>query len=520
MRRSSSGSSRVEYPMRLPIGVQSFEKLREDNYIYIDKTMQIAPLLAGGMYFLSRPRRFGKSLFLSTVRAIFEGRKDLFKGLWLFPNHDFKPRPVIRMDFSNINFTSKSLDDGVLDWLRIQATDYGYQLQATNAKDGLRELVLELSKTAKVVVLIDEYDKPLTDYLLEPEKRLQHQKTLKSVYGVLKPLDEFLHLVVLTGVSKFGKLSLFSDLNNLQDLSLNPDFAQLCGYNKEEIQSSFTPYLEQVAQNLGILMPELWDAIKYWYNGYSWDAMARMYCPFSFLLFLTQKQFKSYWYETGTPTLLLELVRGNQLNPFVFEHLLLSEESIVSADIDHLDALSLMFQTGYLTIKSLKTSPLGTRYELAYPNEEVRQAFSKNLLGEYSHSVPSTIGTFSLELQDALLDLDWNKFFAVANRIFAGIPYEIFPKREDYIHSLMHLMLVSSGWRTQSQVQTSNGRMDTLLETYTHSIIFEFKIKGTAKNALKQIDTNRYAESISKTVVQVGVIFSLEKKQISSWAIG
>ena len=202
--------------MRLPIGLQDFTHLREEDCVYVDKTMYMMPFLEGGRFFLARPRRFGKSLLLSTIKAVFQGRKDLFAGLWLENKHDFVPHPIIRMDFSNINFTTKTLDEGIVDWLRIVALETGYAITSSNARDAFRELILELSKTKKVVVLIDEYDKPITDTLLEPAERNINQATLKSVYGVLKPMDAYLHLVLPTGVSKIGKLSLFSDLNNLQ----------------------------------------------------------------------------------------------------------------------------------------------------------------------------------------------------------------------------------------------------------------------------------------------------------------
>jgi hypothetical protein len=368
------------------------------------------------------------------------------------------------------------------------------------------------------VVLIDEYDKAITDTLLEPEKHQQHKIILKTVYGALKPLDQYLHLVLITGVSKIGKLSLFSDLNNLQDLSLDPKFATLFGYTKPEIQQYFPDFILDVAKTLNVSLELLWLTIQRWYNGYSWDGVSRVYCPFSFLVFLSQKEFRSFWYATGTPTFLVELIRAQQLNPLKFEQVGASEMSLVATDIDNLDAISLMFQTGYLTIQSKQSDLNGVSYQLGYPNEEVRIAFSNSLLLEYSKSLPSVLGGFGLELQAALKILDWKAFFAVVNQVFSEIPYEIFPRREDFVHSLLHLMLVSTGLKTQSQVQTSLGRMDILFETATHQIIFELKIKGTAKAALQQIDLVHYAQSLHKPVVKVGVRFNLEKKQITAWA--
>jgi hypothetical protein len=504
--------------MRLPIGIQDFASLREANMVYVDKTAQIAPLLEKGRYFLARPRRFGKSLLLSVLRYASEGRKDLFKGLWLEENFDFKARPVIRLDFSNINFTSKPLDEGIVDWLRITALDYDYKLQSANAKDAFRELILALSKKEKVVVLVDEYDKPITDTLFDSEQRNLNQAVLKSVYGVLKPLDEYLHMVFLTGVSKIGKLSLFSDLNNIQDISLDPNFAIVCGYTKSEIEHSFPTYLENAASVFNVPISELWDAITYWYNGYSWDAINKVYCPFSFLLFLANPEFKSYWYETGTPTFLIEMIKHAQIDPFEFEHLKADALQLVATDVNNLEPVGLMFQTGYLTISKKLNSMTGVRYELSYPNQEVRVAFSRGLLEEYGSRAIKRIGTFSLELQDAVLALDWDGLFGRMNTVLAGIPYEIFPRQETYVHSLVHLMLVSTGLRVQSQVQTSTGRIDTVVETPDQFVILEFKIGGSSEAALQQIIEKDYTKGfITKPVVGVGVVFDLETKSITLW---
>ncbi len=506
--------------MRLPIGIQDFTNLRESNYIYVDKTMFMLPFMQGGRFFLSRPRRFGKSLLLSTLKAAFAGRKDLFKDLWLEDKHDFIEHPIIRLDFSRLDFLERTLEAALIDSFQQTAREHNLELQAQTPKSAFEELILELGKIRKVVVLIDEYDKPLTDYLLEPEKRVVHQQTLKSVYGVLKPLDEHLHLVFLTGVSKFGKLSLFSDLNNLQDISLNAKYATLCGYTRAEIEVSFKDFIPPMLENLNATHDDFWDATKRWYNGYSWDGKTKVYCPFSFLLFLEQQEFKSFWYETGTPTFLLELIKQQQINPLDFEASEVSEKSIVTANIDRLDPIGLMFQTGYLTIKYLERSLNGTTYELSYPNEEVRQAFSSGLLLEYTALLPHQVDQLGFELRRALMILDWQSFFDALNRTFARVPYEIFPRQEAYVHSLLHLMLISSGLRVQSQVQTSLGRMDTLLETQTHYIIFELKIGGQAESAVQQISSNQYAQGLSgKTVLGVGLVFDLAKKAIVSWQV-
>jgi Predicted AAA-ATPase/PD-(D/E)XK nuclease superfamily len=510
--------------MRLPTGIQDFTRLRENGYLYVDKTMYMMPFLQGGRFFLSRPRRFGKSLLVSTLQAAFSGRKDLFAGLWLEDKFDFSPCRIIRLDFSLINYGTLSLDQGIVEWLKINALEYGYALQSQTAKSALRELILEFSQTAQVVVFIDEYDKPITDYLLEANKRKEHQAVLKNVYGVLKPLDSFLHLVLLTGVSKIGKLSLFSDLNNLQDISLDSKYVNLCGYSKSEIETHFAAELESVQQDYQINAQTLWDNIRRWYNGYSWDGVNRLYCPFSFLLFLEQKDFKTYWYETGTPGFLVDLVRSAQLNPLELEYQRLDAAAISATDLENLDLVGLMFQTGYLTIQQKIRNLDDTTYILGYPNKEVQQAFSKSLLENYAKGSRSEISSFALDLRSSLQALDWASFFAKVNQTFARIPYEIFKREEAYPHSLLHLMLLSTGFRVQSQVQTNVGRMDVLLETNTHRIIFEIKLSSAedakrprAEDALLQIHEKDYAASLEPPVVRVGLVFDFEQKKISQW---
>jgi hypothetical protein len=505
--------------MRLPTGIQDFTKIRQENMVYVDKTMYMMPFLQGGAYFFARPRRFGKSLLLSTLKAAFSGDKSLFTGLWLEHRFNFTPRAVIHLDFSNIEYIQQTLDQGIVSWLKINALEYGYTLQSKVAKEALRELILEFSKTNKVVVLIDEYDKPITDTLLEPEKRAEHQATLKSVYGVLKPMDGHLHLVFLTGVSKIGKLSLFSDLNNLSDISLNAKYAQLCGYSKQEIEQHFAAWLPPICEQYNIGLEQLYDAIAHWYNGYSWDGIQKVYCPFSFLVFLEEREFRSIWYETGSPSLIIELFRREQLDIFALEQVFLAGEALAVLDVNSMDTFSLMFQTGYLSIQHISKQMWGTEYTLTYPNNEVRIAFSKSLLEDYSQTSSGQFSGFAISIARALQKLDFDQLFQTCNRVLAGVPYEIFPAREAYLHSLMHLLFTSSGFSTQSQVQTSLGRMDTLVKTPTHSIILEFKLSGSAKEALSQINAKQYAASLEGAVLKVGVVFDVENKKVLEWAV-
>jgi hypothetical protein len=504
----------------LPIGIQDFETLRSGGYIYVDKTEPIYRLTNVAKYlFLSRPRRFGKSLLVSTLKAIFEGKKELFGGLWIEERHPFTPHPVIHLDFSQLNFSNKPLELALLERFQFIAQDHGFSLKAKYAKDAFEELIRLMSAKGKVVVLVDEYDKPLTDYLDKPDRREENQETLKSVYSLLKPMNPFLHLVLLTGVSKFGKLSLFSDLNNLVDISLVPEFALMLGYTRQEIERHFQPYLDKAAKRQKLSLEQLWESMQLWYNGYSWDGENKVYCPYSMLTFFNNPVFKGYWYETGTPTFLLKLIKEKGIEPFDLEHLSTSDEIISVADIEQLDPISIMFQTGYLTIQSQEQSSLGVSYELSYPNQEVRQAFSNGLLQQYTFLLPSKSRSMSLELRRALQRQDWDAFFKTINQTFASVPYQVFKVQESYFHSLMHLMLVATGYPVRSEESTNKGRMDTVVEMPEWVVIFEFKLEGTPQRAIQQIKDEGYAAKFNKQVKLIGVVFDPEARQVGAWAV-
>lgn len=505
----------------LPLGIQDFASLRSGGYTYVDKTQLIAAMLAKARYqFLSRPRRFGKSLLISTLQALFEGRRELFAGLWIEQHHDFVPHPVIHVDFGSLDFRDQSLSQALLDHFVQVGHIHGLQLSAHTAKNALRELIQGLSPAGRVVVLVDEYDKPITDFLEDPAQRKHNQDTLRGVYGLLKSMDAHLHFVLLAGVSKFGKLSLFSDLNNLLDISLDPQFAQLLGYTRPEIEAYFASQLHQAAQQLGLGQPQLWEALQRWYNGYSWDGVSRVYCPFSVLAFLARPQFRGYWYETGTPTLLIRLIQQQGIEPFYLESLEASDQLVSVADVENLDPISLMFQSGYLSIQRLEAGPQGSLYHLGYPNEEVRQAFSGQLLGQYLGDSGHRVASLGFRLARALQAHDWESFFATVNQTLASVPYQVFRAQESYFHSLMHLMLVSTGFPVHSEVSTHRGRMDTVVELEGRVVVLEFKVGGSPQEALQQIADKGYAQRFDQPVVRVGVVFDQEHRQVGAWAVG
>ncbi len=491
------------------------------NYVYIDKTEYMAPLLEGGVFFISRPRRFGKSLLLSTLKAIYEGKKHLFENLWLEHNHDFKTRPIIRLDFSRLDLRNDRLEESLVRSFKKTAAEYGFELISDTPRFAFEDLILELSKIDRVIILVDEYDKPITDYLFEEEKRLEHQVILRSVYGLLKPMDSYLYLVVLTGVSKIGKLSLFSDLNNLYDISLVPEYAQMFGYTKAEIQHAFPSYLKNAWERLELLEGEFWDVLKFWYNGYSWDGKHFLYCPFSFLLFLSNPVFKGYWYETGTPTFLIKMIAQEKMNPLEFEKIFADEETLSTFNLEHMDSVAIMFQTGYLTIKSLEPELFGVSYQLHYPNQEVRQAFSKHLIEQYSQKTGSYIGSLNYRIRKSINNLEWDAFFAEVKAIYASIP-NIITSKEKHFHALFHVLMCATGFQVYSELLTNKGRIDTLIYTRACYIIFEFKMEGTALAALEQIDTKDYAErfEVEVPVYKIGVVFDEVSRNVKEWKVG
>jgi hypothetical protein len=505
---------------KLPIGLQHFASLREDGYIYVDKTQYIWQLLRGNKYvFLSRPRRFGKSLLLSTIRAIFEGRQDLFAGLWIENQHDFEPKPIIRLEMNGLDDLERPLEVSMLKSFQQTAKDYGLVLESNTAKSAFGELVIEISKISKVVVLVDEYDKPITDHLDNPQKQAEHTALLKSVYGQLKLLDEYLHFVIFTGVSKIGKLSLFSDLNNLRDISFDKRFSAMLGYSREEIERHFTQSLVLACDNMGITLEKLWEGLKYWYNGYSWDGEQRLYCPFSFMIFLEQPEFRGYWYETGTPTLLIKTIEQLKIDPMQLEHVLADVEALSSLDLSSLNLASIMFQTGYLTIEEVRRSIDGTSYLLEYPNNEVRTAFSRSLLDAYTQNKGAFVSSLGSQLAEAMKNLDFDRLFILLRQVYASVPYWITPEQEKHFHAMFHIMMCSSGLPTQSELSTSRGRIDTVVNTRQQVLLFEFKLSGSPAEALAQIDMQGYGAAFDLPVYKIGVVFDRESRNIKEWAV-
>ncbi len=362
----------------LPIGIQTFRDLIAGEYLYVDKTRWIYEMVRSpkGVYFLSRPRRFGKSLLLSTLEEVFSGRRDLFQGLWIYDaDYRWETFPVLRVDFSLLGVhTARELEHKLTAYLSELAMEYGVPLGASDPQQALRLLIRALARRNRVVVLIDEYDKPIMDNLDDVAEARRIQDILRGFYTVLKRMDPYLRFVFLTGVTRFSKVGVFSGLNNLKDISMDDRYATMLGITHQELQRAFAPYLAAFAANVGAEPSALLERIRRWYDGFCFSkACHPVYNPFSLLLFFDMQDFRNYWFETGTPSFLIHLItHGNYPIPQL-EHLEVDELAFSSYEVERLDVVPLLFQTGYLTIKAY--DPDLALYTLGYPNLEVENAF-------------------------------------------------------------------------------------------------------------------------------------------------
>ncbi|MBP5436223.1 AAA family ATPase [bacterium] len=504
---------------RLPIGQQDFASIIEDNGVYADKTKIIYDLLqTSSFFFLSRPRRFGKSLLISVLKYLFEGRKELFKGLWIEDKIEWKKIPVIRIDFtagesSRIVGLAKSIESIVDD----EAKRNKVTLSKETHSGKFAELINTLYETTgeKVVVLVDEYDKPLIEHINDPEKAEESRLILRDFYGVLKPCSDKLRMVFLTGISRFSKLSIFSELNNLNDISMDKKFASICGFTKDDLNGYFSEYKELACKELELSEDQLDDRITYWYDGYKFDGETHIYNPFSMLNFFSKQEFKNYWFDSGLPKLLVDFIRENGIDVKNLENSTIDSLGLNNFDVTRIDIKALMFQTGYLTI----TGNRNGKYVLDYPNEEVRQSFAAYLLYNFSDHKYSDKDDF---MMDALRAGDIDKFVVVTNSLLASIPYQIIPEdHENYFSSLIYVMLRVLAANITSELSSYKGRADAVIKTEDTIYIFEYKmLPHTVADGINQIKTNGYADefaSDSRKKVAVSLVFDKEKRQITGY---
>ncbi len=481
---------------KLPIGIQSFVKMRKDNFYYVDKTSMVAELVnkGGGYYFLSRPRRFGKSLFLDTLRQAFLAKKELFAGLYLENQWDWGTRyPVIHISFgSGVMKDVHELEIVFEDILNRIAEQEGLSITSQALRSRFLETIEKLNHKyhQQVVILIDEYDKPILDNIDKPQTAAEIREGLKNFYSVIKDSDEFLRFVFITGVSKFSKVSLFSGLNNLDDITLDPDFATVCGYTHEELIHAFADRLEGVEM----------DQVRLWYDGYNFLG-DRVYNPFDILLFLKHRDFRNYWFETGSPSFLIKLITQNHYPMPNLERVEAYESLLSSFDLDRIHLETILFQTGYLTIAEKLQIGTKSKFRLTYPNLEVKSSLTDTLL-DHLTQLPAGKVEHQTKLYDALMAGDIDSLRDIFHAFFASIPYEWYRKNESsryegYYASIFYCYFTALGLDVTAEQMTNKGRIDMAVRLGGRVFILEFKvveIDGSDNKALEQIRKMRYWE--------------------------
>ena len=502
--------------------VYSFEDLIQGNFLYVDKTEYIWQLIrpARGSYFLSRPRRFGKSLTVSTLKAVFEGRKELFEGLALYDKpYDWKKYPVIHLDWNG--WAMDSLEDfrqSMKDIVCNIAGKYGLRLTGENPQVQFRELIEKLAATEKVVLLIDEYDKPILNNVSKPWCK-EILESLKGFYSVVKACENLERFVFITGVSKFCHVSIFSDLNNLTDITMDARYATMLGYTQEELEKYFSDRIEALAGDRDI---EIFKAkIKDWYNGYRFHKDSKtVYNPVSLALFFENSgEFNNYWFSTGTPSFLIEVAKEKN---FDFEAALkeaVPQVAFNAFEIDNIDPLTLLLQTGYATIKGTVERFDQTWYYLDFPNREVTGAFSAYILNSYAGKTQSTSVQFTAEIATALQQKDLRKLRKIMEVFFAGIPYTSHKKQESTFQTIFFSIFRLLGLYIEAESATNDGRIDAVVQTEDAVFIFEFKLDNDP-TALEQIKAKEYFKKYlldKREIYITGVNFDSEKGNVIGW---
>jgi hypothetical protein len=500
---------------KLPIGISTLRTILEEDYIYVDKTAIAQEIIENGQYyFLSRPRRFGKSLFLDTLRSIFDGDKELFKGLHIYNSgYEFIKYPIIRISFSHGDFSStKTFEERLNIILEENQEDLGIQCakeySSTNCFGKLiKEVYLKYNK--KVVILIDEYDKPILDTIENKEEARKRRNELKNFYSVIKSRDEFIKLVFITGVSKFSKVSLFSGLNNLDDITLDKKYSTICGYTQNDIETTFKEHLKG----------QDFDKIKKWYNGYKFLGEG-IYNPFDILLFISKDfEYKNYWFNTGSPTFLFKILEQNKYFLPNLENIIKDENMLNSFDVDCIELETLMWQTGYLTITDTFDTPKGIKYKLDIPNNEVRLSLMGTISIFISNIHNPTI--VSDNIMYALMENDFIKLETNIKSLFSSIPYNHFTNNkmyqyEGYYVSIFYAYIKAFGFELIGEDCTNKGRIDLTIKLDDCIYIIEFKTDGLS--ALKQIKEKKYHEkyiSNNLPIYIVGIEFNTQDKNIS-----
>ncbi|GHT43544.1 ATPase AAA [Bacteroidia bacterium] len=510
----------------LPIGIQSFEDLRSNDYLYVDKTEDIYRLVTSGkINFLSRPRRFGKSLLVSTLEELYKGSQSLFEGLYIYDKWDWTQRyPVIRIDWTNIEHNSKEeMERSMLSYLKQLANFHQLIFISEYASDCFAELITLLHRKEgnKVVVLIDEYDSPILDTMGKPEAEAV-RGFLQSFYKRLKATDDHLKFVFLTGVTKVAKVSIFSVLNSPNDITLSDKYASICGYTQEELERDFSEYIDDTAVHVDMTREDLLAKIRKMYDGYTWDGKTSVYNPFSTLMFFENKKFSNYWFETGTPTFLINRLKKHGLAKTVLEPVIADSSAFNSYDPDAIGDIPLLFQTGYLTVKDEEMIAGDSLYTLGVPNLEVRESLMKHLLSAFTQYPVEQLGVLGKAMLQQIRNYDAEGLTNNMRKMLAGVPYTLQPEdhatedaTEARYHIIFQVWMTLLGFNIQSERLTDSGRMDAVLLQDEVAIVAELKYHATTKldtlldQAIAQIRKKRYYEQFfDRKIILLGIAFS------------
>ena len=510
---------------KLPIGIQDFVGIRQDDYLYVDKTELVYNLVNNGRaYFLSRPRRFGKSLLLSTLGAYLEGRRELFTGLALEKlESDWIVYPVLRLDLNAELYNSTAALEAILSshlakWEGV----YGRGTEETLARRFVAVIERAHEKTGRrVVVLVDEYDKPLLQTLENRALHDEYKLILKAFYGVLKSSDAHLKFALLTGVTKFSQVSVFSDLNQLIDLTLHPDYATLCGITEGELLRDFQPELATLAVERNLSPEACLEKTRLWYNGYKFHPRGQgVYNPFSTLNLFSQREFSAYWFATGTPTFLVELLKKADYDLRDIDGVELPEDAFANYRAEADNPLPVIYQSGYLTIKSY--DPELRLYRLGFPNAEVKYGFLAFLAGDYLYDARREAGLHIARFSQEIKAGQPEAFLERLRAFFAGIPYELNDKTERHYQVVFYLVFKLLGQFVDAEVSSAKGRADAVVSCRDYVYVFEFKLNGTAEAALAQIDDKGYLlpyAADGRKVFKIGVEFDAAERNLGRWII-
>ena len=512
-----------------PIGIQNFEKIRKEGYVYVDKTALMYKLVKSGSYFfLSRPRRFGKSLLISTLEAYFEAKRDLFEGLAVETlEKDWVKRPVLHLDLNIGKYDTPDSLDKILN----ETLDYWESLYGTRSAEttlalrfaGVVGRAYEQSGE-RVAILIDEYDKPLLRSFDSQELQHDFRETLTAFYTVLKDADPWLQFVFITGVTKFAQMGIFSNLNQLNDISFDLDYNTLCGMTRAEIEATFSPELEALAVKSNATCRQVMDRLTRQYDGYRFtkdEEFTSMYNPFSVLSALQKRSYGNYWFASGTPTFLVEMLQKTDFDLREMEGIEVNEASLSDDRADINNPIPMIYQSGYLTIKDYDER--FRMYTLGFPNEEVKYGFL-NFVSPFYTPIAQTdtsfyIGKFIRELESG----DVDAFLTRLRCFFAGIPYDLNDRTERHYQTVFYLVFQLMGQFTETEVRSARGRADAVVKTPDYIYVFEFKLNDSAEAALRQIDEKGYLlpyQADGRKVVKVGVAFEKEERNIGEWVIG